>query len=201
MKDMKHQKGKPRLKRINNGLSVLVVFLAAYIMFAPLLPNLSYWWKKSSPSKPSLVEAYHNGGSQNNEQVPDENTLVIPRLVLQEKINEGQTAAALSKGIWRRPKTSNPDQGGNTVIVGHRFTYNDPAVFYHLDKIQTGDEIVLYWDKAIYVYEVTRVFVVPASAVEIEAPTDQPLLTLYTCTPIWTAKDRLVVQAKLKDPT
>jgi LPXTG-site transpeptidase (sortase) family protein len=42
--------------------------------------------------------------------------------------------------------------------------------------------------------------IVDPSAVEIEAPTTQKQLTLYTCTPIWTAKERLVIIAKPTDP-
>jgi sortase (surface protein transpeptidase) len=31
----------------------------------------------------------------------------------------------------------------------------------------------------------------------VEAPTDEHILTLYTCTPLWSAKDRLVIKARL----
>ena len=45
-------------------------------------------------------------------------------------------------------------------------------------------------------------FVVDPTQIEIEAPTDDPILTLYTCTPVWTAAQRLIVRSKLvSDPT
>lgn len=197
--DMKMPAHVPRLRQLNNFLSLVVVVLAAYIVLLPFFPQFNFWVRSVSPSKPALVEAQLAANSSNNVPAPTENTLVIPRLLMQETVYDGSSASVLSRGIWRRPQTSDPNKGSNTVLVGHRFTYTDPAVFYHLDKVQSGDEIVLYWKQTKYVYEVTRVFVVPATAVEIEAPTNEPLLTLYTCTPIWSAKDRLVVQAKLKE--
>jgi len=49
------------------------------------------------------------------------------------------------------------------------------------------------------VYTVDRIKQVTATAVEIEAPTARPTLTLYTCTPLWNPKDRLVVTATLQE--
>ena len=37
--------------------------------------------------------------------------------------------------------------------------------------------------------------VVEKTAVEIESPTEDDILTLYTCTPLWSSSKRLVVQA------
>lgn len=189
---------KLHLRQINNGLSVVVILLSLYIMAAPLLPAVSFWWKNHFGSKPPLVIANSpdKGPDAPPEVIPEENTLVIPGLSMQETIHGGSSAAALRKGVWHRPGTSSPDKGSNTVLVGHRFTYDGAAVFYHLDTVKEGDRIVLYWNKQKYSYEVSRVFVVPPTAGEIEFPTEEPLLTIYTCTPLFTAKDRLVIQAK-----
>lgn len=119
---------------------------------------------------------------------------------LQQPIHEGDKAA-LNKGVWHTPLSSAPDKGGNVVLTGHRFTYGGPAVFYHLDKVKQGDEIVLYWHKQKYRYQVEQVLVVPPSAAEVIAPTGQPRLTIYTCTPLVTAKNRLVIQAKPLEAT
>jgi LPXTG-site transpeptidase (sortase) family protein len=58
-----------------------------------------------------------------------------------------------------------------------------------------GQKLALFWEGKEYLYEVTETKVVEATAVEIEAPTKDKQLTIYTCTPIWTAKQRLVVIA------
>lgn len=116
---------------------------------------------------------------------------------MQEQVYEGQTEAALRNGVWHRPKTSTPEKGSNTVLAGHRFTYSDPAVFYHLDKVKLHDEIILYWNKQKYIYQVTQIKEVSPTAIETENPTVRDTLTLYTCAPLWTSKNRMVVIANL----
>ena len=59
----------------------------------------------------------------------------------------------------------------------------------------------MYWQGAEYNYAVTAIKVVQATALEVEAPTDEDIVTIYTCTPLWSAKDRLVVIAKRQGQT
>jgi sortase A len=63
--------------------------------------------------------------------------------------------------------------------------------------VAVGDPIELIWDVKKYSYQVTTSSVVTSRAVSIEDNTTQPILTLYTCTPLWTSQNRLVVVAKL----
>lgn len=187
------------LRHLNTGLSFIVLLLAVYIMFAPFLPSMQFWGKKLLHDRPPLVTQNMSQakGVTTKETMPADNTLVIPSINLQQVVYDGASASTLSKGVWHRPHTSSPDAGSNTVVVGHRFTYTNPeGVFYSLDKIHPGDTIVLYWQQKKYRYTVSRTFVVPPTAVEIEQPTKQPMLTLYTCTPLWSAHDRLVIQAE-----
>ncbi len=128
--------------------------------------------------------------------VPKENRLIIPKLMLDEPIYEGEPIYTVDKGIWRRPRTSTPDLNSNTVLVGHRFTYRGAAVFYHLDLVKAGDEMAVYWNGQKYLYKVTTTKIVPPTEVSVEAPTHAQTLTIYTCTPLWTSKDRLVVIAE-----
>lgn len=130
--------------------------------------------------------------------IPKENTLVIPKIGGDGELYEGNGTSALAKGFWRRPKSSTPNKGGNTVIVAHRFLYTSgPKTFYNLDKMEVGDRFAIYWEGVEYNYEVYDISIVPPTATEIEGDTVDPIVTLYTCTPIWTAKDRLVVKARL----
>lgn len=84
-------------------------------------------------------------------------------------------------------------------MAGHRFTYSGKAVFYYLDKVAINDNMTLYWQGKRYDYVVTSVNVVPPTDAKLVAPTDTPTLTIYTCTPLWSAKDRLVITAKLAE--
>lgn len=67
--------------------------------------------------------------------IPEQNTLVIPKIYVDAKINQGQNSQTLNKGFWHIPNTSSPDMGGNMVIAGHRFAeLTGPNTFYHLDR-------------------------------------------------------------------
>jgi len=132
-----------------------------------------------------------------NETVPNENTLVIPKLGVTSLITEGNHEAERTyTNVWRQSHSSSPDQGGNTVVVGHRWK-NLPKGYplYYIDKIETGDEITVYWKGKKYQYEVYNTEIVEGTKIEIEDNTSEPILTLYACD--WTGKKRLVVQAKL----
>lgn len=190
------------LRTFNNLLSWVIVVMAVYILIFPLIPQFTFWWNKLTNQHPTLVSvnlSLSDGEDPPKETYPSENTLVIPGINLQEVVYEGAGSWILSKGLWHRPQTSNPSEASNTVIAGHRFTYRGAAVFYHLDKVSAGDQIILYWEGNKYIYEVARTYVVPPTALEVEAPTEEPRLTLYTCTPLWTSQSRLVIESALKE--
>ena len=181
------------LRAFNNLLTLVVILLALYIAALPFAPKLAWWAQHEAPLISEKAETIVPA----NNPTPTENTLVIPKLSMEQLVHEGSSASALKNGIWHRPQTSSPDKASNTVLAGHRFTYSGQSVFYNLDKLERGDQIVLYWDGKRYDYSVTDSLVVPPTQVAIEDPTSEALLTLYTCTPLWSAKDRLVIQAKL----
>ena len=188
-----------KLRTFNNALSVLIVVLGIYIASSPFLPQLSYWLKDKSPeaSAPYAGVLADSVGSTSTTEKPQGNRIVIPSIQLDEPIVEANGIGAIKDGgTWRRPNTSTPTEDGNTVIVGHRFYGSNVSTFYHLDKVLPGQKLAIYWGGEEIVYEVIETKVVDATAVEIEAPTDERQLTLYTCTPIWTAKQRLVVIAR-----
>lgn len=183
------------LKRFNDGLGIVILLLAAYIFFLPFVPQLGWWAKHSLPlvSKPVTLSV-----PVHKLPIPKDNRLVIPALDLDVPIVEGQTEAALNKGgVWLRPNGSTPDKGGNTVMAGHRFSYTAPrGPFYFLDKVKPGDQIVVYWHGKAYIYEAESRAEVPPTDGAVEAATPDSRLTLYTCTPLWSLKDRLVVVAQ-----
>ncbi|MDX1766168.1 MAG: class E sortase [Candidatus Saccharimonadales bacterium] len=191
------------LRRFNNGLSVVVVGLGLYLVILPFLPSLQLWIDKwfddtSGYRYQSELAAQNNINSSDLAAPPTENTLIIPSIQVDEKVVEGSSLDVIGGGgVWRRPGTSTPDQGGNTVIVGHRFSYSDPSTFYHLDKMNQGERFAVFWNSQEYIYEVFEEKVVPATAIEIEDESPTPIMTLYTCTPVWTARDRLVIKARL----
>jgi sortase A len=188
------------LRYINRILICLIIAINLYVLVTPFIPQLQLWLRKRQwhgisgvPYKTKLS----NGTSAKG--IPSDNRLVIPKLAMDTHIYTGKDPYLVNKGAWARPNTSTPPKGSNTVIVGHRFTYDGPATFYSLDKVKPNDSIIVYWQKKEYDYIVTKTEVVPPTAVQVEKLTKDAQLTLYTCTPIWSAKNRLVVYAKPVD--
>jgi LPXTG-site transpeptidase (sortase) family protein len=191
-----------KLARVNTALLILIILVNGYTILLPVLPGMVYWWQnrdgKQSVRLEQKIRTLSNTRSKEN--TPADNRLIIPSMALDQPILEGKTARTLNQGLWRRPTTSTPDKGSNTVLAGHRLTYTNPqGTLYHLDKVRKGDALALWWKGKLYRYKVTETKTVGAHEISIEAPTDKPTLTIYTCTPLWLPKDRLVVIAQLED--
>ncbi len=187
------------IRRLNIFLSVVGVALAFYVIAMPLLPEAEYL--VASANETDLQAAAQDPSQKKllgtRDKIPKENVLVIPNIFVDAEINEGDKDA-LKKGLWRRPQTSTPELGGNTVIAAHRFMYIDGTnTFYNLDKLKTGDNFIIYWHGKEYDYEIFSIGEVLPTAVEIEHNTPDPIVTLFTCTPLWTSEKRLVVKGKL----
>jgi hypothetical protein len=102
-----------QLHRLNNLLSLVVVAAALYILLTPFLPDVQYGISKTvRAASPSVATV--------EEIVPIDNRLIISEIGVNAPILEGESAGILDQGIWRRPNTSTPDKGGNTVLVGQQ---------------------------------------------------------------------------------
>jgi len=186
-----------QLSKINNVLLGLIILVNGYIVAAPFLPELVFWLKSQDHTEVAKLQKQVRAAPKQH----GPNRLAIPAMLLNEPAYEGKnTYAELEKGVWRWPEGSTPDKGGNTILIGHRFTYTTPrGVFYLLDKVKTGDKIALTWNNKKYIYKVRQTKVVPATQTSILEQTKKPTLTLYTCTPLWWPKERLVVTASLEN--
>ncbi len=145
-----------------------------------------------------ITEESANETLQDNGKQYD-NRMIIPKIKIDMPLVEDTNGdRALRKGGWLIPGTSRPDRGGNTVVGCHRYLYTSgPLTCYHLDKLQEGDEITVYWKGEEYRYQVVKNFIVPPTAVEILDNTAYPLLTIFTCNPVFSTRERLVIQARL----
>lgn len=132
-----------------------------------------------------------------------ENRIVIPRIGV--NIPYGKGRVALDRGAeWRHPERGNPKDGGNFVIAAHRFSIQptpmgtiEKSPFYNIDKMKLGDSIVVDYDGARYAYEITKIFEVKPNQVEIEAPSEEAKLTLYSCELGGSEAGRIVISGKL----
>lgn len=132
----------------------------------------------------------------------DNNRLVIPAIDLNEQLFTDPDYA-LDKGLWQKyPRRSNPLNGGNMVITGHRVTFGltplqtlRESPLIHIDKLKIGDKITVDWEGKPYDYKITQIETVSKDTVEIEKQTIDPMLTLYTCTLLGSEGPRVMVRA------
>lgn len=198
---MKIGGGQPKVsmhRKINNILTVIVIGLGSYLLLAPFTPSIDFWVKKRGGfDTPSY--AIKTDVKKAVADIPSDNRLAIPSIGLDEHVFESTVPDGINKGVYQRPKTSDPSLGSNTVFVGHRFSYfpNIPSPFYNLDKVSLGDEMVVVWKGVIYRYKVKEIKVVEPTEFMVEAPTKESKLTIYTCTPLWSASQRLVIISEL----
>jgi sortase A len=119
----------------------------------------------------------------------------IPVLDLDWAVVEGTSAAELRKGPGHIPGSPLPGQPGNAVVSGHRTTYGAP--FHRLDELSEGDEIIVETTIGRHRYRVVSLLVVAPTDVWVIKARDGAWLTLTTCHPKYSARQRLVVFAAL----
>jgi LPXTG-site transpeptidase (sortase) family protein len=190
------------LKRVNSWLLTAIIVVNAYTIGAPLMPMVSFWHENKGGTKARQLENKIKA-PVTAETSAGPNGIVVPSMLLDQPILEGLTRdmyKILDKGIWHWPDSSSPDKGSNTVLLGHRFTYTDPrGALYFLNKVSIGDTIGITWNDRKYVYKVSQIRTVAPTDTSVIAPTEKPTLTVYTCTPLWSPHQRLVVTALLEE--
>ncbi len=141
---------------------------------------------------PDVVEYYA-------EDQPEEDTefayMSIPSLDLEAVVFEGVTVETLRKGPAHMPWTPLPGQPGNAVISGHRTTYGRP--FFNFDQLKPGDRIEIETAIGNHLYVVRDSFVVKPTDIWVTDDREGGWLTLTTCSPKFSARERLIITAEL----
>ena len=130
-------------------------------------------------------------------------TLRIPKLDVEVLVVEGTTPAALRAGAGHYVGTPLPGEAGNVAIAGHRTTYGRP--FNRVDELRVDDVVELETPLAEHTYRVVPAFDGHANP-WVVSPTDVSVvsqnlkgsyLTLTTCHPKGSARQRLIVRLEL----
>ena len=108
----------------------------------------------------------------------------------------GATAKKLEYGPGYIVGTSLPGSGGNFGIAGHRTTYGAP--FGNLDRVEIGDDILFQTNTNEYKYKVVDIKIVSPEENYVLGSFGDDRITLSTCHPKFSAKQRLVVIGKLE---
>jgi sortase A len=134
---------------------------------------------------------------------------------------QGTERNDLAKGPGHYPSTPLPGQIGNSAIAGHRTTHGAP--FYNIDKLKArtattrGDYIVTTTLIGTHVFEVVEQRIVKPTDTWVAGPMTLPenqinrsglklnpnksYLTLTSCNPRFSARERIVILAELIDNT
>ncbi len=171
--------------------------------------DLEQTFQESRRSLPTVLEVTREpeGGEEpvvvqlQPEDYPAEGTgfgtIRIPKIGLDVVVFEGVTRETLRQGPGHMPGTALPGQAGNAVMSGHRTTYGRP--FFDLDLLEPGDVIEVETAIGVHTYEVRESFVVQPTDVWVTDNRDGAWLTLTTCSPKYSARERLIIVAELVD--
>lgn len=122
-----------------------------------------------------------------------------PRPVL-----EGTSLDLLKDGVGHYPGTALPGGVGNLALAGHRVTYGKP--FNRVEELVEGDAVVVETEQAWFTYRVTTHEIVSPRDVDVIAPVPgdptavptERMLTMTTCHPMFSARERYIVHAVLE---
>ncbi|MCY7396240.1 MAG: class E sortase [Nocardioides sp.] len=117
---------------------------------------------------------------------------------------EGTSQDLLKDGVGHYPGTALPGAVGNVALAGHRVTYGKP--FNQVEELVEGDAVVLETEQAWFTYRVTTTKIVNPRDVDVIAPVPgdptavptERMLTLTTCHPMFSARERYIVHAVLE---
>jgi sortase A len=156
-----------------------------------------------SPTAPSGGESAGDPTLLVEPTPPDHEPFAIIRIPTIERLASGWAVVRgvsvtdLRNGAGHMPTTPLPGQPGNAVISGHRTTYGAP--FHELDQLVSGDRIEVETAIGVHVYEVRESLIVRPTDVWVTEERPGAWLTLTTCHPKYSSRQRLVVFAELVD--
>ena len=115
---------------------------------------------------------------------------------------EGVDLSLLRSGPGHYPGSDRPGGAGNFAIAGHRTTYGAP--FWSVNELQDGDTIhVIDRQGREWTYAYVEQVVVAPQDIEVVYPdprgTGAPTITLTTCHPRGSARERLIAFGELID--
>lgn len=126
-------------------------------------------------------------------------TIRIDKIDVYLPVAEGVDLATLKFALGHMPETAELGTIGNAVVAGHR-SHSFGSYFNRLDEIVVGDEIVVQAGGSTLTYEVYETLIVePDDLSVLRSSSNHKVLTLITCTPLYTSTHRLIVHAVVRE--
>ena len=143
-------------------------------------------------STPAVFADRHRRTTDNGDAL---GRLRIPSIGAKFVFVEGANPDQLEKGPGHYAGTALPGEHGTVGVAGHRTTYLAP--FRNIDALRKGDSIHVQMPYGRFRYEVEGSIVVSPGNTRSLRPVNHDRLVLTTCTPLFSAAQRLVVTARL----
>lgn len=193
------------IKRIIYAVLFLAVVFGV-INYQALMKQAEYYFYSKYP-KAEVIRTILEKPSR-EEGIPAETRLIIPKINVNvpvievENSQESTIQKGLENGVVHYPGTANSGEVGNYFILGHSSDYiwrkgDYKDIFALLGKLETNDEIKVYYQGKEYLYRVIDKIIVSENEVQVLASTPEPTISLMTCWPVGTPLKRLIVKGKL----
>lgn len=128
---------------------------------------------------------------------PEQATRIqIPAIHVDAPVVQGDGWEQLKKGVGQHAGTGDPGKPGNVVLSAHNDIFGE--IFRDLDKLEVGDQVILFTNQRAYTYVVSETLIVEPIDVEVMAPSTDPLVTLISCYPYMVDSQRIVIKAQLQ---
>ncbi|MEI8230557.1 MAG: sortase [Candidatus Peregrinibacteria bacterium] len=190
-------------------------------LFAKIFPRFPFSWMIPA-SLTTTVErdpGFRASGKNNQWCLSHRYALSIPTLQLSTDVLlpcprywnardwdllERQMQAGLTQGVVAYPHSVQPGQRGSLIIVGHSSplsTTDDSGIsgriFSRVPELKTGDQIIVRNADRTFTYVVYETSIVNAEETSLlEQQQDASQLTLITCYPVGSTKQRFIVKAR-----
>ena len=119
----------------------------------------------------------------------------IPAIDSELLVVEGTDSRQLRWGAGHLTGSAYPGESGNCVLAAHR-DYTFGTYFSRLDEVNEGDTIEVEYLGFTHSYRVIGSMVTTPDDLSVLMPTEKPTLTLITCHPRGSGKERLIVIAE-----
>ena len=188
------------LRHLERALWIAGAVIGAWTLF--VLAQNWYYARLPVPGGPSMIRRLPgedaSGAASRDRRIERGSWLArleAPSVNLKATVLEGSDDRTLARAAGHIEYTALPGEPGNIGIAGHRDT-----TFLALRELKPGDRLTLTTAGAVFVYKVSRTWVVEPEDVHVLDRTPRPALTLVTCYPfnfIGSAPRRFIVRGDL----
>jgi sortase A len=121
----------------------------------------------------------------------------VPSINVDAPVVQGDGWEQLKKGVGQHVGSADPGKDGNVVLSAHNDIFGE--IFRDLDRLETGDQVILYTNQRSYTYVIVDSKIVEPTDVSVMDDSAQPTVTLISCYPYLVDKNRIVITARLQN--